>query len=327
MAQTSPSPLISVVVLNYNGGSYLAKTLQPLFEFHGVDYEVVLVDNGSTDDSLIMLNTVRDPRLRVIDSAVNLGYGKGKNLGVRSANGEYVLLLDEDILISDKTLLQKCFELYQKLPTPGFISFLLRETNESDSIRMYGGFIRLGALYQNRPRSLSLLQKRPYHPAAAPEGGALFFRRELFEQLGGYDVSQPYYMDVGDLGPRAWILGHGTYIYNQTVLEHLGTRRKQDNTPWIWKYGYHFSGFAGILIKNFNTRNLVIRLPLFFLFSFIKTVYQTACRKDFQVVGSWILSVSRCVSALHHLLEQRRRIQSKRVTKQDNFIIFTAPLG
>ena len=90
-------PKISVVMLNYNGLNYLKKTMPPILKLDYPNYEFIIVDNGSTDGSKEFIKKFR--KIRLIENHKNLGYSKGKNIGVKHAKGDYVLLLDNDILI------------------------------------------------------------------------------------------------------------------------------------------------------------------------------------------------------------------------------------
>ena len=91
------TPLISVVMLNYNGLKYLKRTIHPILKLNYPTFEFIIVDNGSTDGSIEFIKKFK--RIKLIENGENLGYSKGKNIGVKHAKGEYVLLLDNDILL------------------------------------------------------------------------------------------------------------------------------------------------------------------------------------------------------------------------------------
>ena len=93
-------PLVSVVMLNYNGLKYLKETIPPILELDYPNYEFIIVDNGSTDGSIEFINEFE--KIRLIENGENLGYSNGKNIGVWEAKGEYILSLDNDILILNK---------------------------------------------------------------------------------------------------------------------------------------------------------------------------------------------------------------------------------
>ncbi len=97
--------MISTVTVNYKTVDYLETLLASLFEHHqGRDVEVFVVDNASGDD----LSTIKQrfPQVCVIESDINLGFAGGCNLAIEKANGEYVLLLNPDVMFHDDALYQ-----------------------------------------------------------------------------------------------------------------------------------------------------------------------------------------------------------------------------
>ena len=93
----SSDPLVSVVVPTYNAPALLRETLDTVFAQTLADFEVVVVDDGSTDDTPDVLRSLDDPRLRIVRQA-NAGIGAARNRGIDAARGRYVALLDHDDL-------------------------------------------------------------------------------------------------------------------------------------------------------------------------------------------------------------------------------------
>ena len=89
------SALISVIVLNWNGGAHLRACLDSLLLQDYASTEVIVVDNGSTDDSPDMVRE-HYQSVRLIDNKANLGFAAGNNVGIREAKGDYVVILNND---------------------------------------------------------------------------------------------------------------------------------------------------------------------------------------------------------------------------------------
>lgn len=87
--------MISVVIPLYNKEQHIAKTLQSVFAQTYTDYEIVIVNDGSTDNSAAVVKAINDPRIRLINQA-NAGVSSARNKGIKEAKGEYVALLDAD---------------------------------------------------------------------------------------------------------------------------------------------------------------------------------------------------------------------------------------
>jgi GT2 family glycosyltransferase len=90
--------LASLIVLNWNGKEHLARCLPSLWALDCSNYEVVLVDNGSTDDSVEYVIS-EFPGIRVIENRRNLGYAGGMNVGIAQSEGDVVVLLNNDIVV------------------------------------------------------------------------------------------------------------------------------------------------------------------------------------------------------------------------------------
>src|SRR5215472_405340 len=97
MDQIAPTPpLVSVVILNYNGADLLPGLLDSLRDLAYPRHELIVVENGSTDKSLEVL--ARYPTVRVVRTERNLGSSGGYNLGVANSNGEFILIMNNDII-------------------------------------------------------------------------------------------------------------------------------------------------------------------------------------------------------------------------------------
>lgn len=104
---TFASPTVSVIVPTRNRSRLLALTLASALDQWGVELEVIVVDEGSTDDTMTLLNQLGDPRVRVIQHAVPLGKSAARNHGIAEARGEWIAFLDDDdIWAPDKLHLQ-----------------------------------------------------------------------------------------------------------------------------------------------------------------------------------------------------------------------------
>src|SRR5262245_27206105 len=108
----TPDPLVSIIVVTWNGRQYLEACLSAVAAQEGVNAETILVDNASTDGSIALLRD-RFPGVRVVALSENRGFAGGNNAGVREARGRLVALLNNDAV-----------------PEPGWLQALLRGLNE-----------------------------------------------------------------------------------------------------------------------------------------------------------------------------------------------------
>ena len=94
----SENPLVSVIILNYNAGKLLLDCVQSVYASSYQNFEVIVVDNVSTDNShKICKNNFEN--IKLIENKENLGYCEGNNVGIRSSMGEYIVILNPDTLV------------------------------------------------------------------------------------------------------------------------------------------------------------------------------------------------------------------------------------
>src|SRR5258708_39172726 len=96
---------LSVIIVNYNTPKLTKDCIGSIKKFtKGVKYEIVLVDNSSTEKTKGSFDFAQDDKVRLIKNKTNLGFAGGNNLGMKKAKGRYVLLLNSDTLIHDNVL-------------------------------------------------------------------------------------------------------------------------------------------------------------------------------------------------------------------------------
>lgn len=96
-------PDVSIIIVTYNSENYIVSCIQSVLEQKSkISYEVIVVDNASTDKTLELISDI--PNVQVIMNVENLGYSRANNTGIRQAKGEYLLLLNPDIMLSHQVL-------------------------------------------------------------------------------------------------------------------------------------------------------------------------------------------------------------------------------
>lgn len=311
--------LVSVVVLNYNGIKYLKKTVKPILDLNYSNFEFIIVDNGSTDGSLEFIKSFKD--IKLIEVGSNLGYSKGKNIGMKYAKGKYVLLLDNDILITNLNLINEliCFQNKHK---NCIISVPLKNLSQS-KIDYLGGYY--SRFYFCRDHFKEIFKFQKPHLVGYPNGGAFFIQLEIWNNLGGFDESQPFNIDDKDIGIRAYLYGYGVIINSNIVLKHIGYVHRDNLYSWSWKYQYYFSGYLRIIIKNCNWKNILITSIGFTFYTVIKTLKHSITKKSLLPIKAFSKSIFIFVSNLSDTLNQRRIIQSRRIIKEDIFFNIKPP--
>jgi len=316
-------PKISIAILNHNGRDFLEKTVPPLLEQDYPNYEIVVVDNNSSDDSIEYLEKLSQVEskidIQIVENDINYGYSKGKNMCVDNSEGEYILLLDEDILYHSETILERLINEYNKKDNIAFLSNALVNINEKKT-KLYGGFFEIYSNKQLKPLPLYKIRGRHLTKIGSHNGGAVFFKKSIWYDIGGYDESQPYNIGDFDLGPRAWVLGYENYLFSEYIPSHLGVADRRSDDIWKWKYKYYFSGRARMMIKNYRMKNLIKSFPLLVIFTTLKTIKQTWDKKDMEVPKMFFISIFLFILNLQDTMNKRKKIQQGRENREDVFL-------
>lgn len=134
------SPKIAIILLNYNGKKDTLECLDSLSHLEYDNYEVIVVDNGSLDDSVKMISSLF-PKITLIETHENLGFSEGNNVGIRYAiknNFDYFLLLNNDTIV-EPTLLKFFIQAAEKNPKGGIFGAKIFRYYERDTIDHFGG--------------------------------------------------------------------------------------------------------------------------------------------------------------------------------------------
>lgn len=241
--------MLSVVITNYNGAALLQKNLPKLFsllEKTKHEYEVIVVDDKSTDGSLTVLNDCRlqNAELRIIEKEKNEGFASTVDLGIRSAKGDHVFTLKTDSIPEKEDYFDLMLAHFLKNEKLFAVTAALKTIeNGKEEIRGRGiitfakGFFlhfRTHEDYHNWLKSsrvgaaLAAAHKRAgTSPAPTdlfsswPDGSASVFNKKIYEKLGGFDsLYNPFYWEDTDLGYRAWKSGYEVEFEPKAILLH-----------------------------------------------------------------------------------------------------------
>jgi glycosyltransferase involved in cell wall biosynthesis len=122
--------LVSVIIPCYNAASFICKTIQAVFNQSYQNFEIIVVNDGSTDSSPDLIKSIVDDRIRMIDKA-NSGVADTRNVGLAQAKGKYILFLDADDIIS-KDYLLSAVEVLENNPAIDFCTFYIKHIDEAD---------------------------------------------------------------------------------------------------------------------------------------------------------------------------------------------------
>lgn len=202
---------ISVIVTNWNGIKLLKKNLENIIINSPEADEIILADDASTDSSIVFAKDLQKKysKLKIIEHKNNIGFGENSNDAVKTAKGELIVLLNNDIY-----------------PHKNYIKNSIKHFNDSNVFGV--GFSELG--HENWARIYwgeGYLQHEPglevskTHISAWVSGGSSIIRKKHYIKLGGFDpIYEPFYSEDLDLGLRAWKSGYTLLWEPKSVVEH-----------------------------------------------------------------------------------------------------------
>lgn len=292
----------SIVVLNWNGKHFLKDCLESLKLTLAENREILVVDNGSTDGSIELVNE-QYPFVRLIKNSHNLGFSKAVNIGIRESKGKYVALLNNDIIVLPGWIDELESEL-DKHPKVGFCASRMILYSQPDTLDCAGNGFSQFMTYSIgyiRPDGPEHDQTRRVFGACA---GAAIYRKELFEKVGYFDEDFFINTEDNDLSLRANLYGfHCHYVSAAKVLHHhsgtLGT------FTYLTVF-YYLRNTMSIVVKDIPLRYIIRNFPKLFstIFSLFLT-YTIAGRSNY------------CTKAIVSFLYQLPTMTMKRIKIQN----------
>ena len=247
------SPKISVIIVNYNGKKLLEKCLESLFKTDYNNFEVILVDNNSTDGSMEFV-TKNYPKIIVIKLDSNKGFAEPNNIGAKIAKGEYLLFLNNDTVTTTNFISEmvKVLEKDEKIAICQ--SLLLKPDGNIDSS---GDFIdKMGIVYNSKTKTDEIKE------ISSARGASMLIRKKIFDKLGGFDEKFFFSFEDVDLGWRSWILGYKVVIVPNSIVYHSAGKTSSNFKPEVAFHG--LKNQLSMKITNFEPRFAFSSLMSFF---------------------------------------------------------------
>jgi GT2 family glycosyltransferase len=256
MGAAGGAPFFSVVVLNWNGRELLDECLASLRGQAFSDFEVVAVDNGSTDGSAEWLSQQASDTIRPVLLPANLGYAEGNNAGIRQARGRWIVLLNNDTE-ADPAWLSEIAAAVARNPDAGMFTPKILNYFRRDEIDNTGHLIYPDGLARGQNR----LEKDDGRfdaetEAAWPSGCAGVYRRELLDEVGLLDEGFFAYAEDVDLGLRARWAGWGCRYVPSARVYHKYSATTGSFSPR--KAFLVERNRFWVLLKNFPAREIVL---------------------------------------------------------------------
>ena len=263
---------VSVIIPNYNGITYLEKLMEALRGQSCRHFEVIVVDNGSTDGSAAFLRE-QYPEVRLLPFPENLGFARAVNEGIRASSLPYVLLLNNDT-VPDPEFVEEmllairrhkkafsCQARMMQLHAPELLD------DAGDCYSAMGWAFARG---KGKKADAYLEETRIFSSCA----GAAIYRRKLFAATGLFDEEHFAYLEDLDIGYRARLLGYENWYAPKAVVLHVGSGTSGSRYNQF-KTRYSSRNNIYLIYKNMPAAQILLNLPFLAAGFGIKLVFFT----------------------------------------------------
>jgi GT2 family glycosyltransferase len=219
--KSDAAPTVSVVIVSYESGSTLERCLAGLDAQTFTDFEVLLVDNASTDGAP-QAAAAADSTIRFLQPGVNLGFAAGNNLAAREARGRWLVLLNPDAY-PDPDWLEALIAGTLRHPEVRCFTSLQMVADEPDLMDGAGDVMTSAGIPFRGGYRRRLPPKLREGEVFSACGAATLIDRALFLSLGGFDERFFCYCEDVDLGYRLRLAGEATLLLPAARVEHVGS--------------------------------------------------------------------------------------------------------
>lgn len=300
---------VAIVILNYNGRQYLDACLASLKQLQ-TPADVVVADNGSTDDSLAHLQT-QHPEVRVLDLNHNWGFAEGYNRALAQVATPWVVLLNNDATLEPdwlEHLLARAAQQPRAVVLGGKLLFSNRTTRTLQSVG--SRFTDAGTAFEIGWGQPDTGQYDVPTLTASIPGAAMLVRRDIFFELGGFDSTYFAYLEDVDVCWRAWLAGYEVWYEPRAVaFHHFGGSWGGRVSPA--RIHYMQRNRLANIVKLLEPASLPAALALSIGYDGYRLLEYTA-RRDGSALRALFTGTFAFWRALPQLLRERARLQPTR---------------
>jgi len=212
------TPLVSIIILNYNAGNLLLDCVSSIMKSSYINFEIILVDNISEDNSHIQCKE-KFPTIKLIKNSENLGYCEGNNVGLRAANGKFIVVLNPDTIV-EPCWLEELLKAYQHngkgLYQPKFLA-----TTDHSMLLSTGNMIQIfGFGFSRSKGDMDKKQFEKFEKIDYASGTCLFTSKEVLDKIGLFDPFLFAFHDDLELCWRAAINKINSFYVPKSIVYH-----------------------------------------------------------------------------------------------------------
>lgn len=302
---------VAIIIPNFNGKEHLVYCLPALLAQTYQDFEIVIVDNGSADDSILFVRQ-NFPRVQLIVNRYNLGYAEANNMAIRATCSPYVVTLNNDTRVESDWLAEmiKAVEAHRQVGMIACKILAMREPHLIDSAGL--DIDRMGMAWNRYHGQIDHGAETEPYEVFCPTGAAALYKREMLEQVGLFDETFFAYCEDMDLGWRARLMGWPCLYVPAAKVYHLHSATSGQGSPF--KRYLLTRNRIWTILKNYPAPELWLDLPQLLFYDLAATLYRISLEKNLSPLQGRLAALPQ----LGRVLKQRREIQRKRTASTES---------
>lgn len=267
---STENSVVSIVIPNYNGIKFIANCLKSLEKQSYQNFEIIVVDNGSTDGSKeLILQEFSYVTMILLDK--NYGFCKAVNDGIKKAETQYVILLNNDTVVKESFVeeLVKAIEPSRQIFSCSAKMLQLYDKQLIDDAGDY--YCALGWAFARGKGEEAVKYSEDTRIFAACAGAAIY-RKDIFDEIGYFDEAHFAYLEDIDIGYRAKIHGYQNKYAANAIVFHAGSGSSGSRYN-EFKVGLTSKNSVYIIYKNMPLIQIILNIPFLLVGFLIKTIF------------------------------------------------------
>ncbi len=298
----SKDPLVSIIIVNYNGRRFLKECFNSLKNISYPNYEILFVDNASTDGSIAFIKQ-NYPQTKIIRNRKNLGFTIANNNASYMAKGKYLFFLNNDTKVDPKVL-SRSVEKMEEDPTVGICACKIMTYDGKSQFHAGTGLDIYG---------YPVVGRKIFYA----EGSSLMIRKVLFHRLGGFDPKYFMFHEDIDLAWRTWLMNYQVVPIPEAIIYHMhggsagGAVVGGRYVSTLFRRYLSERNNIRTILKNYSLKTLATVLPRYILINLCE-IFLFLVTLQFKAVLCYLKAYYWNMTNLRDTIERRREIRQIR---------------
>lgn len=307
-------PFASIVIVNYNGHKWLKLCIPSLIKTEYSEFEIIIVDNGSTDESIEYLKNSWESYIKIVQLRENSGFAEGCNIGIRQAKGDIIALINNDMEV-DKDWLKAAVQALLSNRTVAAVQPKIMQHEDKEKIYCAGLSVdKFGLCLSIGSGETDHGQYDYLSEIWGSCGGAMVAWKHLLIKAGLFDPSFFIYYEDVDLSWRIKLSGYNILLVPSSLVYHVGAGTSKSLSSQFVTF-HKTKNLIILWLKNYSLRTLIHNWPTL-LFIIAGALLLGIKNGGFSLFIARFRSIIWVFRNLDHILKERHRVQ-QRIRKKE----------